>query len=404
MNLSDLTDTVMAAAGRAFDRLLTSDARHFTPIYEITINGKPMGNTARNRLISLTDNRGLEADELTLELDDSDGALAIPEQDAVIALQLGYKEIGLVDKGSYKLSEFAHQGAPDRLSITARSADLSEKLAQQEEKSWHRTTLYQIIETIAKKHGYTPKIAESFKAVAIDHIDQTSESDASFIERLAQSHDAVATIKSGHLLFMPAGAAVTVSGQPLDTVFITRQTGDNHRFTYSTTDNYQAVRAYYTEQGSGKKKEVIITAENVEGKKVQTKITRGKNKGKTKTKIETPTVSAEGKKTKTLRHLYTSKAHAEGGARAAYKKLKRGAPQFSITLAQGRPDLTPETPVNVSGFKDAIDGADWIVKKVDHQLSDAGYTCTLELEMLIDFEKEAEAAKKASAAKPQPKS
>ena len=50
------------------------------------------------------------------------------------------------------------------------------------------------------------------------------------------------------------------------------------------------------------------------------------------------------------------KATAENGARAAYKKIKRGAAEFKLTLAQGRPDLYPETPVQVAGFKADIDG------------------------------------------------
>lgn len=38
---------------------------------------------------------------------------------------------------------------------------------------------------------------------AIEHIDQTHESDAAFLRRLGRKYDAVATVKNDKLLFIP---------------------------------------------------------------------------------------------------------------------------------------------------------------------------------------------------------
>ena len=92
------------------------------------------------------------------------------------------------------------------------------------------------------------------------------------------------------------------------------------------------------------------------------------------------------KKIKTLRHLYDSEKRAWNGARAAFRRLQRGAAQFSIRLAAGRPDMSPETPVSVKGFKPEIDGEKWLVTEVSHRLDSGGYVCSLNLEALPDLE------------------
>lgn len=43
-------------------------------------------------------------------------------------------------------------------------------------------------------------------------LDQTDESDLSFLTRLAKDHDAIATVKGGALLFIGKSEGVTASG------------------------------------------------------------------------------------------------------------------------------------------------------------------------------------------------
>jgi phage protein D len=49
----------------------------------------------------------------------------------------------------------------------------------------------------------------------------------------------------------------------------------------------------------------------------------------------------------------------------------------------GRANITPETPVRVSGFKKVIDAQAWIVSKATHSLSNSGFTTALEFEVLL---------------------
>lgn len=388
LNFDSISAAAQKAAAKIFDEVSGKNARHLTPAAELTIDGRRFGTLAMSRIISisLTDKRGFEADELTIELDDHDGTIAIPKTGSKITLKLGYKETGLVEKGEYLVSEFTASGSPDRLSITARAADLAEALAEQVEKSWHKQTLYQIIETIAKKHKYEYIISKDYKNQKIEHIDQTNESDASFMSRLAEQYDAIATIKNGKLLFIPAGESQTASGQPILPTTITRASGDSHSFTYSSSNSYQAVRAYYTDKKTGQKKEVIVNKDNAYPNKKttqQTKSVKGKTFKAKKKENDNQKVNTEGQKIKTLRHLYATESGAWSGARGAFKKIQRGVAEFSITLAVGRPDLYPETPAVVKGFKPEIDAEAWLITEVSHKIDSGGYTASIQFEARI---------------------
>ncbi|HBS6848764.1 TPA: phage late control D family protein, partial [Klebsiella pneumoniae] len=96
-----------------------------TPAFRIVIEGKDATQTLDKRLLgmTLTDNRGFEADQLDLELDDADGLVIMPRRGAVISLALGWKGEPLYSKGKFTVDEIEHSGSPDRLTIRARSAD-----------------------------------------------------------------------------------------------------------------------------------------------------------------------------------------------------------------------------------------------------------------------------------------
>ncbi|MCK2182369.1 phage late control D family protein, partial [Hafnia paralvei] len=72
-----------------------------TPAFMLTLGGDDITANLSHRLLSLTmtDNRGFEADQLDIELDDSDGQLAMPARGAVLSLFLGWKGSALIGKG-----------------------------------------------------------------------------------------------------------------------------------------------------------------------------------------------------------------------------------------------------------------------------------------------------------------
>lgn len=439
---------------------VTDQQPHPSPTYRVTVDGRDISGLLKERLVDLTitDNRGFEADQLDLRLDDTDGLLDMPPRGAEVQVWLGFAHSGLVYKGAYTVDEVEHSGAPDTLSIRARSADLRTGLSTQRERSWHDTTLGEIIRAIAAENDLQPVISPRLESQHIDHIDQTNESAVNLLTRLAEQFDAIATVKDGKLLFFNAASGASISGKAFPAVAITRESGDQHRFSIAERESYNAVKATYNDIEAGVKGEVIWgkDEDSIERKVpkkapeqpaigqykdvgkvhksrdaalkaarkswkalkankalraayvgvkaryadrnlgVSGEVTYGQADDDKKKKNAVDQAEKDYKKLhpndpqpiehsadnlKTLRHVYASKANALRGARAAWRKIQRGMANFSITLAIGRPELFPDLPATVSGFKPAIDNTDWILTRVTHTLSDNGLGTALELEI-----------------------
>jgi len=305
--------------------------------------------------LELTDNRGVEADQLSIALSDHDGLLTIPPKGALLRLWLGWSDTGLVEKGTYTVDETEHSGAPDVLSIRARSGDLRKGLKIKRERSWSNTTLGDVLGDIAIGNGLTATIAGALDGLPILQLDQANESDANLISRLGEEFDAVVSVKAGCLLCLPAGGGKTASGMDLPHIVLTREDGDQHRYLQADRDSYDGVRAYYYDVNSAKKQEAI---------------------------------AGGGDNLKDLRHTYSDQQSALRAARAEFRRLQRGSATLSYTLAMGRPDLIPELTYTLQGVKAEIDEIIWYGGNVQHSLTDSGgYTVSLELESKLPEEK-----------------
>ncbi|KAF1366936.1 phage protein D [Yokenella regensburgei] len=157
------------------------------PAFILELNDKDITHNFYDRLISLTmtDNRGFEADLLDIALDDIDGQIELPQRGAVLTLYLGWKDSALLKMGVFTVDEIQHSGAPDTLTIRARSADFRGSLNSRREESWHDTTLGELVDAIARRNKLTASVAAPLQKIPIPHIDQSQESDAAFLSRLA---------------------------------------------------------------------------------------------------------------------------------------------------------------------------------------------------------------------------
>ena len=329
------------------------DNAYPVPAFRLTVDGLDIAHLISPRLMNLelTDNRGVEADQLSLTLSDHDGLLSIPPKGAVLRLWLGWSDTGLVDKGSYTVDETEHSGAPDVLSIRARSADLRKGLKTKRERSWSNTTLGEVLGDIATGNGLTATVASGLGGLPIQQLDQANESDANLISRLGDEFDAVVSIKAGCLLCLPAGGGKTVSGLALPHITLTRADGDQHRYLQADRDSYDGVRAYYYDINSAKKQEAI---------------------------------AGSGDNLKDLRHSYSDQLSALRAARAEFKRLQRGSSTLSYNMVRGRADLIPELTYTLQGVKAEIDAIIWYGGNVQHSLTaDGGYTLSLELESTL---------------------
>ena len=371
------------------------------PAYMLTLDGEDITQNFSDRLIGLTmtDNRGFEADQLDIALDDTDGLVELPPRGASLTLWLGWQGSALVNKGSFTVDEIEHRGAPDTLTIRGRSADFRGSLNSRREQSWHDTTLGVIVETIAQRNKLTASVADALKAIAIPHIDQTQESDAAFLSRLAERNGASVSVKVGKLLFLKAGSAMTASGKPIPQMTVERGDGDRHQFAIADREAYTGVTAkwLHTRDPKPQKQKVKLKRKPKEqhlralqGPKAAKTSTKAKKKKEQEAR-EGEYMAGESDNVLELTTIYATKAQAMRAAQAKWDKIQRGVAEFSITLATGRADLFPETPVAVKGFKRVIDEQAWIISRVVHSLNGSGFTTGLELEVKVsDVEYESE--------------
>lgn len=326
-----------------------------TPDFRVTLEGKDLTSAIEPRLqgLTVTECRQDEADTLDLTLDDHDGRLAIPKRGAVLEVSIGWLGSPLTSKGQFTVNEVEHSGAPDIITIRARSASMTKGMGERKEKSWHAQTIAAIVRAIAATYELKPAVGAGLGKIAIPHIDQTNESDMAFLTRLAKRYDAVMTVKNGSLLFMPIGEGRTSSGKELQVLAIARSDGDQHRYHIAERENYAGVKARWHSGGKGQTKDEIVGGESEKNLKV-------------------------------LPEIYPTQAEARAAATAELKRTQRSQATMDYTLAEGRAEIFPELPVTVSGFKSEIDETPWLVKRVRHSITEGGFTSTLEMEVRDD--------------------
>jgi len=324
-----------------------------TPDFAITVAGTDITPQINPRLVNLTltDKRAFEADELKLVLSNTDGLLALPGIGAAVTVHLGFKETGLVDKGSFVVDEMTDTGPPDQLSIHARSADFHSSLNEQKRRSFAGIPLGEILRTIAGDHSLELVVAEALAWQNPGHIDQASESDGHLLTRLGRQFDAIATIKAGRLLFAKAGSGQSAGGTPLGPMTLTRGDGDRHTFSrkQGSTD-YSGVKAQWHDVANA----------------VRRTATAGGG--------------ATPEKLKTLATTFKDAATAQAEADSEWARIQRARDTMSITLAIGRAALMAETPVTLSGWRPEIDAITWICATVTHTLNASGLTTAAQLE------------------------
>lgn len=329
-----------------------------TPICQLTADNKPLNELIQARIISITvtDNRADEADQLDITLDDHDGKLQLPKRGVKLNCKMGFQGETLSDKGDFIVDETEWSGTPDTITIKASSANFKSAAKSQKTQSFHDQKLSNIAQTIAQNNQLKLNISPELTDIPIQHIDQTNESDLNFLKRLTKANGAEMAIKKDQLLIFTAGTAKTASGKPLPTITLTRNDGDQFRYTEEDRDSdYTGVSASYTDHGKKTKKRV--TAGNPRG---------GGDDPNTKTKV--------------LKGTFASKEEAERAAEAAMAAKNRQMAKFNITTAFGVPEISTESPVKLKGFKTQIDNMTWIVAKATHSYSTSGLTTQLELE------------------------
>lgn len=304
--------------------------------YKIVADGQDVTGNFSDRLIAMTviDEVGQKSDTATIELDDRDFAIALPEVGAKLQLALGF-EGELVDLGLYVVDEFSGNLAPSTLTIKAKAADMLGGIRARKTRAWRAVTIEDIVNKIAGEHGLKPQISDSLKDARFTYLAQTGESDLNFLTRIAKDMDAIAKPAGGYLVFARRGEGKAADGSDLPVFAATRSQMQDLDWTITGRGRYGRVIAEWSDPATN-------TVHKVQ----------------------------EGDKEPELRlrHRYASKDEAQRAAQSALETSKRASGKVSVALGGFWGDLLAGAKVSLGGVKPEIEG-EWNITRVEHTLS-----------------------------------
>lgn len=327
--------------------------------WKVTLDGRDItaGIDPQNLSVSIGEKRGGEADQLDIVIQDREGKVAIPPAGRTLRISMGWLQggdlpIGLIDKGSFKVDEARFSGPPDILTIRARSADFTDAFRVRRSRSFVGKTVGEVIRAIAGDNGLKASVDSGLSGKTIPALGHGAKSDAALLAALGRRFDAAATVKAGTLIFAPIGKGKTASGKALPTETITRQQTVSIDYARVERDAYDGTEAVWHDKATGTHKTV-----------------QAGHKGTGKAKR--------------IRKVHHSEADAKQAAEAEATRADRRKAEATLTLAYGRPDITPERPIALAGFKPEIDARKWVVAEATHRMDGQGGLMTdLKLEAL----------------------
>ncbi len=321
-----------------------------TASFKLTHNGNDITDNISPHLLSLdlTDERGIQSDNLSITLEDVAGNLALPKTGSEIKLWLGYKDTGLVYKGLFVIDEIETAGPPDMQSIKCHAADFTAGIQVRKEKSYTNTSVVALVTFLAGEHNLQVSISDKFNNQAITHLNQTNESDMNLLTRLAKQVGAYFAVKNNTMIFAEQAISKSASGKALPVFNLDRAETSDFRATERSRENkFTGTKAFWYDIPGAEKNWVSAGDQTL---------------------------------VKALPGAYSDAATAQNACQAELGRLQRGAFTMSITLSRGAPALIPETPVKLSGFKDNLNAGKWVALTVNHTLGAQGLGTVVDLE------------------------
>ncbi|RUM29227.1 MAG: hypothetical protein DSY42_06935 [Aquifex sp.] len=157
-------------------------------------------------LLSLryTDYASSQDDELEIELSNEDLRFLkswYPEKGVKVKAFIGY-ENNLLPCGEFEVEEIEFRSNPETCTIKCISTHVSKKLRTKKTRAWENTTLFQIVNEIAREHGLKPILQG--EDIPVRRIDQNQQTDANFLNELAKKFGYNFKVAGDKLVFVEA--------------------------------------------------------------------------------------------------------------------------------------------------------------------------------------------------------
>ncbi|MCH9691012.1 MAG: phage late control D family protein [Gammaproteobacteria bacterium] len=304
----------------------------------------------------LVDAAGLQSDQLTLQVD-TEGVEGLPKEGQTIGLELGYAEdAALTDKGKFKITRLTPRLYPDSVTIVATAAAFQvadeTEFKRRRSRSFEDITLGDLFRQVIAPHGYSPRVATDLGRIKLAHVDQSDETDMSFLTRLAKRYDAVSKPVDQLYVLARRGQVKSLSGQNLPSVRYSLPTNN-----VPSRSNFIGAEADFASR-PGLQGVVVVYWDADAGKEVELRVG------------ESPF--------KKLRNQYESELQAAEAANGELRKLMRTGVTIRMDVP-GNPNLVAEGLLELDNTFPIYMRGRWSLDRVTSRGSRGeGYRCSLE--------------------------
>jgi len=321
-----------------------------TPQYRVEKDGLDITPLIAPRFMSMsvTDSIGWGSDALTLELADPDRNLEIPRRGVRLSIYLGYAETSLEWLGIFVVDKVAINGPPDSITISCcgaafMDADQGKAWQTRKSRSWETQIIDRMAATIAAEHGVDVDVSITAPEIVLPQVEQTDESDIHLLMRIASQYDLLVKPAVGKLIVMRRTDMSTPGGTEIPTITIIPQDIADWNFDLGNRLRYNKVIATYHDFSLGEPVECTAGAGDV-----------------------------------AYRHpgAFSNALDAQAAAYAYLHASQRGGATFSFSLP-GRGDIRADMILELSGFRDGLDGDGWKIENVEHKIDRSGYSITI---------------------------
>ena len=307
----------------------------------LSVGGTPVSAAFWSRLIQLTvnDREGEKSDSIEMDLEDGQPHLQIPDKGDEIECSMGYEGGPFDFMGKYIVDDVDIECLPWKMKIKGKSANMREDLKEHRERHWDNKPLKDVFGEIGREAGLKVQVAPSIGAFSYPWLAQMNESALHFVQRIAERHNGLFSIKNGTLIVAERGAGMTAGGTDIGVLEITPpiiiegtcSVSFNQRERHSETDGE------YHDIGTGERKR------------------------------ETAKDGDKGP-TYTHRHGFSSKSEAKAAARSRAKYLKREGVRTAVEI-EGNPYVKAGMHMTYAGVRPQVDGIVFTIEDVTHSYS-----------------------------------
>ncbi len=169
-----------------------------TPTFRVLANDKDITefvNTNTSR-IEFIDEEGEQSDEITFEFV---GEYRRPKHGDELKLWLGTKEDGDFFCGLFVVQNPKTKSAEKKsVEVSAVAANFTKGLKVKRSKTYENVSIKKVASIVAARNDL--ELKSDFDDIYIEHLEQTGESDISFLKRIANEYNAIFAIKNNKLL------------------------------------------------------------------------------------------------------------------------------------------------------------------------------------------------------------